>query len=367
MAATNTAVSLLTVALTHEYFGGDFTPFTAAPLPATAAACGRLGLRLLKTGARLTLYVTPDARRAPKSADYQSALAATTFCWQITPQAAGFAAYTAIDSAGSGQCVVFTSTARGARGGRLTVAATASAGDVWARQALRFDFRPAQPLSAGTVLRLANGSGVGLRDLKVTDPRLVGIDTTESGSGLYQLMQGDRAIAKWFADERPFPPANPGALLVLPGALLAAAFARTIGDKADPSAAPVYTAGYAARSVLWRYHIFNTQADEALSIVPLPEDELTAAAPAAHPAGLSRARKSGPSARAMFRPFADAALPDARSFEAVRPLKLARQPPQRFALNSGSATRYAPLPLAGLAFARSGRSGALCSDIFVYL
>jgi hypothetical protein len=61
------------------------------------------------------------------------------------------------------------------------------------------------------------------------------------------------------------------------------------------------------------------------------------------------------------------ALPGARSFEAVKPLKLAQRPSQRFALNSGAATRFAPLPLAGTALGRASRGSTPSSEIFVYL
>ena len=365
-APVTTAPSLLVVSLAHEYFGGGFPEHATTPLPATTASCRRLGLRLIHNGANLTLYAAPAAVAKLGSAAYQAALATETLCWQITPRTADFAAFTAVDFVGNRQCLVFTNTDKGAKGGSLTVSAKASAKDVWTRQLLRYDFRPTRPLKAGTVLSLQNNFGTVLRSLTVTDPSLVAVDASDFGSGLYQLAQGARVLAKWFADERPFPPTNTGALLVLPGKLLAAAFARTVGRGASAATPPTYTANYAARSVIWRYHVFNAQADETLSIATYTGEGLPTA-PAARSAKKSNASKPSRAAAAPFEPYTDAALPDAKSFAAVRPLKLARLPAQRYALNSGGATRYAPLPLAGLAFARSASDDALCSDIFVYL
>ncbi len=364
VAPASTATALLSASFTHEYYGGDFTAFTAKPLPAPAAACQRLGLQLLRDGASLTLYLTPGALRGMKSADYRTTLAATTLCWQIVPRPVDFAACTAVDFTSGSQGLVFTSTVAGARGGPLTVSATASVQDVWPRQLLRFDFRPAKPLKAGATLRLETNAGTLVRSLKVTDPWLVAVDTSEFGSGLYQLAQGGQVLAKWFADERPFPPANTGAVLVLPGSLLAAAFASA--TSAGVSTPPVYTAAYAARSVIWRYHIFNTLPDDTLSIVPYSGEGLAAPA-ATPPVKPARSRKSGPTSREIFKPFTDDSLPDAKSFAAVLPLKLVQQPARCFALNNGSSSLYAPLPVAGTNFARAEGSTALCSDIFVYL
>lgn len=369
-----TATGLLSVAFTHEYYGGSFTTFAAQPLPATAKTCRQLGLGLVRDAAGLTLAIAVDALRSVKTADYRAALAATTLCWQLNPRPRDFAAGTAVDFTSNSACLVFTA-AYSAQGGSLTVAATASAKDVWPRQALHYDFRPAHALKVGAALRLENGAGGLLRTLKVTDPNLVALDTSDFGSGPYQLAQGSQVLVKWFADERPFPPASSGGVLVLPGALLAAAFTAALKPGATP---PVYTAAYAARSVIWRYHIFNTQADDTLSIVPytgggLPcsadADALVPDAPV-EPARTSRSRshqKPAAAARPVFKPFTDPALPGAKSFAAVQPLKLVKQPAQCFALNNGATSLYAPLPVAGVDFARAAGQATLCSDIFVYL
>jgi hypothetical protein len=362
MVAATSALPLLTASFTHEYFGGDFEGFRVEALPATASACRRLGLRLLQDGSNLTLMTMPDAFRGVDPEVAQPALASATLCWQVIPRASDFWAYTATDFLGSSQCLVFASAASVAKGGPLTVGASASAQDVWERRPLRFDFRPAKPLPAGAILSLKTASGSVLRSLTVTSPLLVGVDTSDVGSGLYQLSLGSLVLLRWFADERPFPPSEPGAILVLSGSQLAGAYAIAGRKAGSPATPPEYTAAFASRSVLWRYHIFNAKGDETFSIVPFNGEELEAP-----PAAPARARGPRAVPDALFQRVPGAGVPGAQSFEAVSPLKLALLPPQRFALTNGAAIRYAPLPLGGVPLGRSETGGALCSDIFIYL
>lgn len=350
------ALGFLQATLAHDYYGGAFSEFALVPLPATAALLHRLGLRLLHDHATLSFVATPSALTRITGAAYQAALSTTSFCWQLVPRSAGFAAFTAVDYSCSTQALVLTPPLGGNTRTTLTVGTSASALDLWPRQSLRFDFQPAQPLRTGSVLLLKTADGTLLRELPVTDPQLLALDTRDFGPGLYQLANGNRVLTRWFADERPYPPAA-GAVLVLPGPTVAKAL--TAATRGRATTTTTYTASFPARTALWRYHIFNTQPDEALSIVALGTDSAT------NTGGRAAAKKNMPGVQ--FQPFSDPALPSAKSFAATRPLPLVLQPSQRFALHSGNTTRYAPLPLAGLALARAADDAALCSDIFVYL
>lgn len=356
-------LALLQVSLGHEYYPDGFTEFDVAPFPATATNCRQLGLRLLREGDGLTLYVSPNAQRRLQSAGYRAALSTLTLCWQITPTTEKFSAFTDLDATACDQCVVFSSNAIDAKSHLLTVGALASAKDIWARQTLRFDFVPSRPLRVGTTVTLENSAGESLRELVVTDPAVISIDATSFGSGLYQLTQGTRVLTRWFADERGAAGTLPGSVLVLPGALLTAVFSNALGNMAADTELPVYSATYPARTVVWRYRIFNTPPGESLNIVAVSsegtDDSLTT--PPRTSKAKAPSRTAGP-----FLPKTDPALPDAQSFE-VGAFKLMQRPPQRFALRNGTATRYSPLPLAGLSFARSSGNAPLYSEILVYL
>ena len=349
MAAT-APLCLLRAALAHEYFSGDFTEFALKPLPATATGCRRLGLRLLRDGATLSLFADADAAKQASTPAYRMALGRAALCWELVPTDPEFSAFTGIDFNGSTETLILTSDDTGATGGLLTQSGVASADDLWSRQGLSFDLRPTRPLEIGSNVLLQTAGGLPLRGFAVSDPSLVSIDAAPFGSGLYRATRDKSVLASWFADERVPARPTPGAVLVLPGELLTAALARALGPGAED--APDYSATFPARKVIWRYHIFNAGEDERLAIVTAPSQT-------ASPGARGRA--------AAFVPVVDPSLPTARSFEAVRPFKLAQEAPQRFALNSGAATRYSPLPLAGFSFARSARGAALCSDIFVYL
>jgi hypothetical protein len=227
---------------------------------------------------------------------------------------------------------------------------------------LIFDLPRPATIPPGSSLRLENGAGIALRTVSAVDAPTLRIDVSDLGPGLYRLSRHGTVLAKWFADERGMNAVSPGAVIVLPGFLLSAALIRAM--QADPDAeAPAYTATFGAREVLWRYHVFNAQSDDTLSIVALKKSP-----------GATKRRDSasnGTKKHAAPSPFvsvSDPSVRDARTFEAVEPRKLTQRPAERFALRSGASTRYSPLPLAGLALGRSARRmSTLCSDIFVYL
>lgn len=362
---------LLSVSLSHEYFGGAFAEFSLGALPQTAATCARLGLYLLRDAATLTLFARLDPRRPAAMTALQAALAASTLCWELAPIPPAFGAFTAIDFVGSRQRIVLTSADDAAAGGELTIGSLVSSSDVWSGQPLNFDFRPAKPLRVGSTLRLETAARTRLGQYTVADPNLVAVDVSAFGSGLYRLKQGSVLLAEWFADERgPIgTQPTPNSMLVLPGALLAAAFgAAASGGSAAP---PAYTASYPARTVTWRYHVFNTQPGESLQIGPADDLGATDAPPAPAKSGRRGRRQPAPvggaGATDTFVPLDPSPFPPAVSFAAVDPLQLAQRPPQRFALRNGSTVRYSPLPVAGPSLATNPAGTGFCSDIFVYL
>lgn len=352
---------MLQVDLSHEYVGGPFAQFATTPLPSTAAAGRNLGLRLLQTGASLVLYVRCNPGSATAVRALHRALVNTTWCWEIAPLAPQFAAVTDLEFAGTRQRVVLTTTST--TGGRLTVRTTASAKDLWDWQPLGFDFLPKTPLAKGAWLDLTDAQSVVLARIEVSDPQIVPIDLSAFGSGLYQLVHGKKILARWFADERGAVNAStaPTSMLVLNGAVLAAAFTKAT-EGSVLLAPPVYTARYPARDVTWRYHVFNATDASSLQIAALDE---TGEAPLE--GGTSGDGLGASTAAEPFFPVTAPEYPNAASFESAVAYKLVQRPPQRFALLSGGTTVFAPLPVATPTFASRGQSAGFCSDIFVYL
>src|SRR5580658_6044415 len=173
--AAPASLCLLRAALSHEYFSGDFTEFALKPLPATAVACRRLGLRLLRDGGTLSLFADADAAKQASTAAYRSALGDAALCWELVPTDPEFSSFTGIDFNGSTETLVFTSDDTGATGGLLTQSGVASSDDLWPRQGLSFDLRPPRPLEIGSNVLLETATGLPLRGFGVTDPALVNI------------------------------------------------------------------------------------------------------------------------------------------------------------------------------------------------
>lgn len=389
---------LLRVSLSHAYYGASPFTFTAQALPATAAWCSRLGLRLRQAPGALELCVLASATAsgAPTVADWAKQLRDVSLCWRISPASPDFAAFTGIDFVAAAQRVVLTPQTS-SDPSRLTQAAQASTHDLLPWRPLTGVIALDPALRAGSSVELQSGSGEKLGQLVIQDPRSLSLDLRATGSGVYQLVQHGRVLDRWFADERTAPSVSQdlAPLLVLPGDWLAQAFAdsdRATNAPAAPSAPVELRAAFPARAVFWRYHVFNVaSADSSLRIEPLSASSATAGAnasahataPNSAPASTPRRRAgSGPSAArasaatsakhaattaAAFRRVSLPDLPDAVSFESVAPIPLAERPAQRFALRDSSGTRLAPLPLAGLDFQRPVNAPGLCSEIFVHL
>ena len=360
MSATSSLRAMLEVSLAHEYLGGPFASFVATPLPATGRLCRGLDLEMLQSDATLTLYTRASPSRRASVTAMRQTLAQNTFCWEIAPLAPNFAAITDVDFTGSTERIVLTSTDAKAVGGPLTQAALASAADVWPWQPLAFSYVATPALPIGTTLVVETNAGAAVAQVTTTNPCVIPIDLSAIGSGLYRLKRGKTVLASWFADERGAVGTSmaPASMLVLPGALLAAAFTQALGATGF-TPPPVYTAEYPAREITWRYHIFNGQPVVSFHIEPCVGS-----------AGLGAAGAWAGGANDDTGPFVPISAPEyptAASFEAVSPYKLVQRPPQRFALLSGSTTRYAPLPVASPSFAGRGQSAGFCSDIFVYL
>ncbi|MBI2512826.1 MAG: hypothetical protein HYV96_12680 [Opitutae bacterium] len=340
-------VPLLQAPLAHAYYGGPFAEFAVRPLPATAAACRNLGLRLLQDGATLTLAALADATSRLAEKQYRARLQQQAFVWEIAPLNPHFPAFTGVDVAGPMEALVLAPQSPVADSGRLTCHAEASVADVWARQPLSFDFQPTKPLAAGGVVTLETAAGEILRRIRVVDPRLVKIDVSQFGSGLYRLAGERGVLTRWFADERAPLATGTGPVLVLPGSFVVDLATRA-GGGGGVRTAPSYSADFPTRPVVWRYHVFTTFAAKELAIAPIGD---TATATAAPP----------------FRVVPQTLLPGAVSFEATHAWPLSARAPQRFALRRRGAPLYTPLPLAGFDFARPARGAAIFSDIFVHL
>ena len=353
------AIALMQVALRHKYFGGGFADYTVRARPGTDRVCASLGLRLLQNGSQLSLVIVGSSADRISASTYSNRLAAQSLCWEIEPSGQRFPAYTGIDYSASDSVLVLSSTPADAAGGRLTKATHASSLDVWRRQAPRFVFAPEQPLRVGSNVVLQTSDGITIRELTITDPNRIAVDTTDSGAGLYQLVQGRVTLARWFADLSPSANAIAGPVLVVSGPLLAAVLG-AVTSRNPVGAPPVFTAEFPSRAVVWRYHVFNTGEHTDLAVEPLPSRPPRTAA-------RSRKAKTGAAAPTTFRKIEKTLFPAAVSFEAVDPMPLTADDKQRFALRAGETALYTPLPLAGFNFARPAAGAEIYSDIFVYL
>jgi hypothetical protein len=353
------AITLIQVALRHKYFGGGFADYTVRARPGTDRVCASLGLRLLQNGSQLSLVIVGSSVDRISSSNYSNRLAAQSLCWEIVPSGQSFPAYTGLDYSASDSVLILSSTPADAAGGRLTQATLASSLDVRRRQASRFVFTPERPLRVGSNVLLQTSDGTTIRELTITDPNRIAVDTTNSGAGLYQLVQGRVTLARWFADASPSVNAIAGPVLVLSGPLLAAVLA-AVTSRNPVGAPPVFTAEFPNRAVVWRYHVFNTGGHRDLAVKPLTSYQPPSRSP-------GRKAKPGAAAPTTFRKIEKTLFPAAVSFEAVDPMPLTADVKQRFSLRDGDTAVYTPLPLVGFNFARPAAGAEIYSDIFVYL
>lgn len=333
---------LMNLAIGHEYDGA--AGMVATPLPETAAACRRFGLRLAPHESGLALHVLSGRAFDHDAARLKAALGSVTLCWQLRPTSPDFFSVTGLDLSTARECLVLRPGTTREHGNLLTRGRTAARGDVLPRRPLRFD-HVIEPASAPAARPLSASSAAATQ----AAPRVIAIDHSATGSGVYRLDPNAPQSPEWFADERGTWDCGCAIVLVLPGPSLASAV-----EPALSGSAPTFATTLPAREVIWRYHFFNAEADTPLAIERYDED--TEAALPEQPDAGTFALLATPSAPGA-----------AKSYEFTRPMKLTRRPECAFGLRRGDAARLQPLPKAGLSFGRAPGSDVLRADIFVHL